>query len=488
VINFWDWSENRARHYPVPFERVENLVKPQRSKVKRKIYREKWWRFAEPVPGCYHAIGRGHHFEKHPAGWRRDVATVDAVWVNARVTKYFSPQLVRNDVVFHEKVVVFSASATPSLIPTLQSCIGEIWVRARSSTLGFGLNVAPSDCIETLPFPQIDLTDQSRLVELSMRFSNQRSLNMEQQGLGFTALNNRFHDAQETAEWVKDLRQFQRDLDYCAAEVFGLSDVDLGHAFHKVEYLPENDNVRFTISNQARREILMCLADLNHEQYEEEVRKGLHEKSPNRKRPTPTTKAPVQQPRMPWVENQDGVQPAEEQPTYEAETVPELKAAAAKPPAYGDAAAAVLRWLEVNPGWHAKTEIIEGSGIDSRSWTKTINSLLGNRLIDRTGNRSATRYREISAGTAINPADREKMDGKVKARAQPKPRPAGKKAVDDRILVWLEENPQWHPVVRIANGVKAGHHDVIRALNGLVSANRVKFRTGNLGRGEYRKV
>lgn len=48
--------------------------------------------------------------------------------------------------------------------------------------------------------------------------------------------------------------------------------IDLAHDFYEVDYLPENDRVRYTISPEARKEILKRLLLLNHEIHEKEER------------------------------------------------------------------------------------------------------------------------------------------------------------------------------------------------------------------------
>lgn len=69
VINFWDWSEERAKTYLEPYERVLSLVKPIREKLNRAKYRDRWWHYSEAVPNLYHTIGFGHSFQKHPDSW-----------------------------------------------------------------------------------------------------------------------------------------------------------------------------------------------------------------------------------------------------------------------------------------------------------------------------------------------------------------------------------------------------------------------------------
>ena len=51
-----------------------------------------------------------------------------------------------------------------------------------------------------------------------------------------------------------------------------------------MDYLPENDRVRYTISPDARKEVLKRLLKLNHEIYEQEVKAGLHKKEKTKKK------------------------------------------------------------------------------------------------------------------------------------------------------------------------------------------------------------
>ena len=44
---------------------------------------------------------------------------------------------------------------------------------------------------------------------------------------------------------------------------------------YEVDYLPENDRVRFTISPESRKEVLKRLLKLNHEIHEKEVKENL---------------------------------------------------------------------------------------------------------------------------------------------------------------------------------------------------------------------
>ena len=61
------------------------------------------------------------------------------------------------------------------------------------------------------------------------------------------------------------------ELDQAVLEAYGWSDIQLRHDFYEVDYLPEDDRVRFTIHPDARREVLKRLLELNHKIHAEEV-------------------------------------------------------------------------------------------------------------------------------------------------------------------------------------------------------------------------
>jgi len=64
-----------------------------------------------------------------------------------------------------------------------------------------------------------------------------------------------------------------QEMDHAVAATYGWDDLDLGHGFHETK-----QGVRFTISEDARREVLDRLLELNHQRYAEEVAQGLHDK------------------------------------------------------------------------------------------------------------------------------------------------------------------------------------------------------------------
>jgi hypothetical protein len=63
---------------------------------------------------------------------------------------------------------------------------------------------------------------------------------------------------------ILELRRLHRQLDIAVRDAYGWNTLDLGHDFHEVETLPENDRVRYTISPAARKEVLKRLLAENH--------------------------------------------------------------------------------------------------------------------------------------------------------------------------------------------------------------------------------
>lgn len=268
VINFFDWPLNRntapegydgpvAADYPDCLAIVEQRVKPERSENNDAGARQHWWRFLRPRPELYASI-----------------AEMSAVLVGIRVSKYVSFTVVEPSIVFADSTNVF-AIGDQTALGLLHSSQHEAWARRYSSTLETRLRYAPADCFETFPFP----TDAAPYAVVGTEHYRWRRQIMLDRQEGLTAVYNRFHDPSEAATDIGGLRDLQVALDQAVSEAYGWTDLDLGHGFHETK-----QGLRYTISEEARREVLDRLLQLNHERYEEEVRQGLHDKKKGRKK------------------------------------------------------------------------------------------------------------------------------------------------------------------------------------------------------------
>lgn len=287
VINFWDWPEEKARKYDLPFKWIEEKVKPERMRTndsnstgrRRKQY---WWQYGSDAKNLYHAIGRGSQFVKHPEeAFPGPKKALDSVIAITRVSKYLNAALIPNSSIFTLDLFVFALDDFASLA-LLQSNPFVSWAWSRGGRMKHDLRFSGSDVFETFPLP-ISYKDQY-MNDLGERFHSERKLVMTELGLGLTKITNLIHAPKTKNERIDRLRKLWADIDAHVIGLYGWTDIDLGHDFYEVDYRPENDRVRFTISETARVEVLRRLSELNRQRYQEEVEKGLH---PNSKARTP---------------------------------------------------------------------------------------------------------------------------------------------------------------------------------------------------------
>jgi hypothetical protein len=244
--------------YPDCFKIVEEKIRPERQRRKdngdyalRKPLPQKWWIYADKRPALYSTI-----------------AGMERVLVKTLVSNTFAFGYVSAQQVFAHKLAVFPISSSAWIV-TIQSVFHALWSERYSSTLGAGLNYSPSDVFETFPFP----ADCTNLDSIGQRYFEHRQEIMGRRGEGLTKTYNRFHNAKEDAEDIRKLRELHVEMDHAVAKAYGWEDLDLGHGFHETK-----QGVRYTLHEEARREVLDRLLALNHERYEEEVKAGLHEK------------------------------------------------------------------------------------------------------------------------------------------------------------------------------------------------------------------
>ncbi|WP_416970569.1 Eco57I restriction-modification methylase domain-containing protein [Streptomyces sp. 4F14] len=237
VINFHDWSEERARSYSEVFAIVERDVKPERLKNNRKVRRERWWQYAERAPRLYQAI-----------------ADMDRVLVVARVSKTGLPLFVPTGQVVSEQTVVFTTDRTAHLA-LLSSGIHYAWAIARASSLKGDLRYTPSDVYETLPQPQAT----ERMEGAGETLDNLRGVTMMERQTGLTKLYGLVHDASVHDSDIVALRHVHREIDEAVLEAYGWQDLNPSHGFYSTR-----QGERFTVASPVRSEILDRALELNH--------------------------------------------------------------------------------------------------------------------------------------------------------------------------------------------------------------------------------
>ncbi|WDN90839.1 hypothetical protein BuS5_03810 [Desulfosarcina sp. BuS5] len=177
------------------------------------------------------------------------------------------------------------------------------WAWKYCTTMKTDLSYGPSRIFETFPFPQnVGQLAESELDEIGEKYHELRSLIMFKTKIGLTKTYNLFNkddltvedivkgsrqcqeDCKDAHKNILTLRNFHKQMDEKVISAYGWEDIKLAHDFYEVDYLPENDRIRYTISPDARKEILKRLLKLNHEIHEQEVKASLLAKEKTKKK------------------------------------------------------------------------------------------------------------------------------------------------------------------------------------------------------------
>ncbi|MCY3985633.1 MAG: restriction endonuclease, partial [Candidatus Dadabacteria bacterium] len=270
TIDFFNMSEVQAGKYQEPFSIVSSLVKPVRMALNDKTainqdHRSRWWQYAFVRESLY-----------------RNINDLSRCFVTARTTKHLSFSGMPTDIVFSDALYVFTTDRW-DLFALVQSTLHEVWARKYSGSLKQDLRYSPSKCFDTFAFPTgLWQNADIALADLGKRYHTHRKQIMCSLWVGLTKIYNLFHACDLSTEIVAkvskkgrataaagfeaiiELRRLHIALDIAVRDAYGWQDLNLEHDFHKVETLPENDRVRYTISPAARREVLKRLLAENH--------------------------------------------------------------------------------------------------------------------------------------------------------------------------------------------------------------------------------
>ena len=240
VINFRTWSLEHAGEYPDCLDIVRRLVKPERDRNKDKQRREIWWRFTRPAPELYEAI----------KGFSHALAL-------AQVSNTLMPVRVPTDQVFDQKCVVFALNDFASMA-ILSSNIHSTWVMRYTATMRTDISYSPTDAFLTLPHPK----PTPELEALARRLDGTRRELMLLRGWGLTAAYNRVHDPDRHEPPIREIRDLHEEIDEAVVRAYGWDDLDL-----KVGHHPTKIGIRWTVSKEARFELLDRLLEENHRRY-----------------------------------------------------------------------------------------------------------------------------------------------------------------------------------------------------------------------------
>jgi hypothetical protein len=299
-----DYHGEFAEDYPDCLKIIEEKVKPERTRLKedgtfalRKPLPQKWWQYADKRPALYKSF-----IERN----------LSVCLVTALTSKSNAFVFTTTNKVIDQNLVVFPLD-NYYYLTILQSCFHFYWGWKFCSSLGTTFRYTSSTIFETFPFPagfepnrdyvpeavkqQEDSSTEIQqhkkvLDELGQKLDDQRKKIMVKVKIGLTNLYNLYHQenldskaviktakcSEEDAAWVINeiqiMRNIQVECDMAVAAAYGWNDIILNHGFYDLEFLPENDRRRYTVSPEARKEIMSRLLKLNNTRHQQELEAG----------------------------------------------------------------------------------------------------------------------------------------------------------------------------------------------------------------------
>ena len=339
VINFFNWEEDFCKeNYPDCFEIIEQDVKSERKKLNpnksstNKKRNEFWWQYGADSKNLYRTIKplkRVMVINNHTKIHKFSFLTSNIVFSHALTVlsfdKYYEYCLLNSSIAEDWawkngstmgsstlrytpsecfQTFPFPQNQSPEMEPKLGG-IGEEYhefLRRLMQRLQLGLTKTYNQ------FHNAQLTSEIVSSELSIRKELEKKF-----GKDTVYLWNHLQKTpnscsmEEAIEDIIKLRQLHKAMDEAVLEAYGWNDtnsvilspstslrtgltegttppINLAHDFYEVDYLPENDRVRYTISPEARKVVLKRLLLLNHAIYEEEEKQGLHKKGKSKKK------------------------------------------------------------------------------------------------------------------------------------------------------------------------------------------------------------
>ena len=267
-----DYPDSVAADWPDLLGVVERRVKPERSALKRKTVRERWWQFAEKQPALHAAI----------AGMERILVTPQTSNVQSLV--FLPPRMV-----FGHTLIVFSLDSYAAFA-VLQSRVHQIWSAFLGPTIKDDLRYTPSDCFETFPFP-VGWEAHPSLEVVGEAYYEQRATLMIERNEGMTKTYNRFHDPNEHDPETTRLRELHASMDRAVLDAYGWKDIStdcdfvLDYDIDEAAWGAKKKPYRYRWPDETHDEVLARLLFLNAAYAVEEARES--KQSVTRRSPSP---------------------------------------------------------------------------------------------------------------------------------------------------------------------------------------------------------
>jgi hypothetical protein len=264
IIDLDGLSEQEARQWPALFAVAERYVKPQRlalpdTRQNRRL-RQNWWHYSQ-----------GRAIRDATRGLPR-------VLVCSQTSKWRAFAYIDGTWIFDQKVIGFAHDGY-ALFTILQSRPHEFWSDFFGSTLGDQPVYNPPRCFDAFPFPH-GWNNSESLGRLGAEYYEHRQAVMRDGNQGLTSTYNRFHDPEEHAPEILQLRELHGLLDLAVLDAYGWADIPVACEFLLDYEIDEETRAngkkpwRYRWPDDVRDDVLGRLLELNQARAAEEERSG----------------------------------------------------------------------------------------------------------------------------------------------------------------------------------------------------------------------
>jgi hypothetical protein len=260
IVDVGHLPEHELEKIEPLYAHLKETVGVERQKSAERRLRDEWWKFSRPAQGLNIRIGN-----------------FDRVLAMGRLATHHTFGFQGNQTIFSDALSIFLKN-TYYDFALLQSRVHEVWAKFLGSSFKDDPRYIPEDCYETFPFPNAETTAECE--ERGIDYYNRRGALMIARNEGMTRTYNRFHDVNENAADIRELRRLHADMDcavlraYCwddladsAKAAFLNDDTEDEHFYQGRLFWP----------SEFRDEVLARLLVLNAERHSEEVHLGLVE-------------------------------------------------------------------------------------------------------------------------------------------------------------------------------------------------------------------
>lgn len=352
--------EEIERKWPIAYRFLIDVVQPTRTPEALDSYKglyERWWQFWN-----------------HRAIDMRKLRQHECYIAYSKATKYPIFMLAKTEWIYTNKVVLIGVERF-DLPAICRSSLFRTWLEKYcGGSLGATLTLSISESIAKYPMPERHVGPPG--VAAASRFDALATAWAAEHESGLTDVMNAINDREELDRTIVELRAALSIVDAAICEAYGWSDIDTTYEFTEYPDASGVDRWRFSISYESKEDILSRLSQLNRQRYEAEMatKSSIGHGKPDRGKTRHASHDRRNDSEHPSLALDGGFDPRSDENDYAFE---------------------VLKALKEAGGWCSKSDVITARGIDDHKWNSEISALLDLGLIERQGERRATRYKVV---------------------------------------------------------------------------------------------